>query len=106
MTRKRTTAGSVRGTAVADYIETKPSDVSGTAKHHGITRWTKRTVLPRVVHEDETIRVLRHRKDHAYKSMCMFFDQDERRLHHFEGARSLPRLSGQLYLWLFQPHQV
>ena len=24
-------------------------------------------------------RVFRHRKDHIYKSMCVFFDQDERR---------------------------
>ena len=51
--------------------------------------------------------MLRHRKDHIYKSMCMFFDQDERRCTIYEGRpQVLPRLSERLYLWLFQLHQV
>jgi Fe-S-cluster containining protein len=51
-------------------------DVRRLARHFGVTeavavkRYTK-------IFEGEP--VLRHRKDHIYKSMCMFFDRDERR---------------------------
>jgi len=75
-----------------DYIETKPSDVRRLAKHHDLEvdvareRFTKE-----VEHEGETIRVLRHRKDHVYKSMCMFFDQDERRCTIYEGRPQVCR---------------
>ena len=63
-----------------DYIETKASDVTRLAKHHGLAVAVAREKFTRTVeHEGKTIRVLRHRKDHVYKSMCMFFDQDERR---------------------------
>ena len=63
-----------------DYIETKPSDVTRLAKHHALPVDVAREKFTKEVkHEGETIRVLRHRKDHVYKSMCMFFDQDERR---------------------------
>ncbi len=51
-------------------------DLKRLARHFGVTeasaakRYTK-------IFEGEP--VLRHHKDHIYKSMCMFFDRDERR---------------------------
>ncbi|MGL4230010.1 MAG: YkgJ family cysteine cluster protein [Casimicrobium sp.] len=75
-----------------DYIETKPSDVKRLAKHHGIEVDVAREKFTKEVeHEGETIRVLRHRKDHVYKSMCMFFDQDDRRCTIYEGRPQVCR---------------
>ena len=75
-----------------DYIETKASDVTRLAKHHGLAVAVAREKFTRTVeHEGKTIRVLRHRKDHVYKSMCMFFDQDERRCTIYEGRPQVCR---------------
>ena len=75
-----------------DYIETKASDVTRLAKHHGLPVATAREKFTRTVeHEGKTLRVLRHRKDHVYKSMCMFFDQDERRCTIYEGRPQVCR---------------
>ena len=46
------------------------------AKHLGISAADAKKRHTKV--EDKT-RMLRHRKDHIYKSMCVFFDQEERR---------------------------
>ncbi len=75
-----------------DYIETKPSDIRRLARHHGITVEEATTRFTReVTHEDERIRVLRHRKDHVYKSICMFFDRDQRRCTIYAGRPQVCR---------------
>jgi uncharacterized protein len=75
-----------------DYIETKPSDVKRLAKHHDIPVDVAREKFTKEVeHEGETMRVLRHRKDHVYKSICMFFDQDERRCTIYAGRPEVCR---------------
>lgn len=57
-------------------IPVNAADLKRLAKHFGVTddiafkRYSK-------IFEGEP--VLRHHKDHIYKSMCMFFDRDERR---------------------------
>ena len=75
-----------------DYIETKPADVTRLARHHGVTVEVAREKFTKqVVHEGDTMRVLRHRKDTVYKSMCMFFDQSERRCTIYEGRPAVCR---------------
>ena len=75
-----------------DYIETKPSDVTRLAKHHAIPVDVARDKFTKeVTHEGETMRVLRHRKDTVFKSMCMFFDQSERRCTIYEGRPQVCR---------------
>ena len=61
-------------------IEVSDHDIKRLAKHFGLSETAARkkfTYRYRTKEDDE--QVLRHRKDHVYKSMCMFFDQDERR---------------------------
>lgn len=75
-----------------DYIETKKSDVTRLAKHHDLPVDVAREKFTRLVkHEGEEIRVLRHRKDHIYTSMCMFFDQTERRCTIYAGRPEVCR---------------
>ena len=69
-----------------------PADVTRLAKYHGIAVDVAREKFTKQVeHEGETMRVLRHRKDTVYKSMCMFFDQSERRCTIYEGRPAVCR---------------
>lgn len=60
-----------------DHIEVSEYDVKRLAKHFGIAEKAVHQKYLKIVSAG-TI-VLRHRKDDVYKSMCTFFDQEERR---------------------------
>ena len=63
-----------------DYIETKASDVTRLAKHHGLAVAVAREKITRTVEQEgKNSRVLRHGEDHVYTLMCMFLGQDEGR---------------------------
>ncbi|MCX7057664.1 MAG: YkgJ family cysteine cluster protein [Pseudomonadota bacterium] len=63
-----------------DRIEVSDFDIARLAKHFGLSADAARekfTFHHKTKDADEW--VLRHRKDTVYKSICRFFDQDERR---------------------------
>src|SRR5712671_5249658 len=63
-----------------DHIEVSDHDVSRLARHFQLSDAALRQrYLKTVKTNGDTTTVLRHRKDHVYKSTCVFFDQDERR---------------------------
>jgi Fe-S-cluster containining protein len=59
-----------------DHIEVKPRDIERLAKHFDISLSAARERFTKTVPDGDV--VLRHRKDHIFKSMCMFFDQEKR----------------------------
>lgn len=59
-----------------DHIEVTESDIARLAKHFKLSVKTAREKFIKIV-EGKTP-VLRHRKDHIFKSMCTFFDQEKR----------------------------
>ena len=59
-----------------DHIEVTEADIARLAKHFGLTVAAARKKFIKIV-EGKTP-VLRHRKDHIFKSMCMLFDQEKR----------------------------
>ena len=59
-----------------DHIEVNAKDVSRLAKHFGLSDAAARERFTKVVEDGD--RVLRHRKDHIFKSVCMFLDQEKR----------------------------
>lgn len=65
-----------------DRIEVTDFDIRRLARHFGVDEDTARQrYTRRYVHKKDGIdeRILRHRKDHIFRSTCQFFDQDERR---------------------------
>lgn len=63
-----------------DRIEVSDFDIARLARHFGLSAATARqrfTYRYKTKAVDEW--VLRHRKDTVFKSICRFFDQDERR---------------------------
>lgn len=63
-----------------DRIEVSDFDIRRLAKHFGLDVDTARERFTwRYKTKDKDEQVLRHRKDHVFKSICRFFDQDERR---------------------------
>ena len=59
-----------------DHIEVRKADVKRLAKHFELSEKAARERFTKVV--DDGDRVLRHRKDHIFKTVCMFLDQDKR----------------------------
>ena len=59
-----------------DHIEVTDNDARRLAKHLDIPEKTLRLRYLKTTSDNTT--VLRHRKDHVYKSMCVFFDQEAR----------------------------
>lgn len=59
-----------------DLIEVSERDVARLARHHGLSL---RAARERFTKLDSGKRVLRHRRDHVFRSTCLFFDQVERR---------------------------
>ena len=72
-----------------DQIEVTPNDIKRLAKHLGLS---EAQVNARYIKRAGGTTVLRHRKDHIYKSMCVFFDQDERRCTIYAGRPHACRL--------------
>ncbi len=63
-----------------DRIEVSEFDIARLAKHFALDVDTARERFTwRYKTKDHDERVLRHKKDHVFKSTCRFFDQDERR---------------------------
>jgi len=60
-----------------DWIQASERDIKRLAKHFGLTVDVARERFTKPA-DDGKIRILRHRKDHVYKSNCMFFDQKKR----------------------------
>jgi uncharacterized protein len=59
-----------------DRIEVTKKDIARLAKHFSLTYEAAEKKFTKFAWGE---RVLRHKKDHIYKSMCQFFDQSERR---------------------------
>ena len=59
-----------------DHIEVTDRDISRLARHFGLSDAAARKRFTKVVKDGD--RVLRHRKDHIFKSVCMFLDQKKR----------------------------
>jgi Fe-S-cluster containining protein len=59
-----------------DHIEVSASDVRRLAKHFEISETAARERFTKVVEDGD--RVLRHRKDEIFKTVCMFLDQEKR----------------------------
>jgi Fe-S-cluster containining protein len=73
-------------------IEVTDKDIARLAAHFEISKTAARkkfTYHYKTKEADEWI--LRHRKDHVYKSMCQFFDQQERRCTVYEARPAVCR---------------
>ena len=63
-----------------DRIAVSEYDIARLAKHFGLPVEVARERFTYAYRgEDGEERILRHKKDHVYKSICRFFDQKERR---------------------------
>ena len=61
-------------------IEVKDGDLLRLARHFGLdVEVAERRFTRRYRDEDNDERILRHRKDHIYGSICRFFDTEARR---------------------------
>lgn len=73
--------------AVSDF------DIERLARHFGIgIREARRKFTYRYKTSEVDEQLLRHRKDHVYKSTCRFFDQDARRCTVYEARPSVCRI--------------
>jgi Fe-S-cluster containining protein len=59
-----------------DHIEVSSKDVARLALHFGLTERAAAERFTKVIEDGD--RVLRHRKDHIFKTVCMFLDQEKR----------------------------
>jgi Fe-S-cluster containining protein len=74
-------------------IAIKDFDVERLARHFGISKTAARLKFTyRYQTKELDEQLLRHRKDHIYKSTCMFFDQKERRCTVYAARPSVCRL--------------
>jgi Fe-S-cluster containining protein len=72
--------------AVSDY------DIARLARHFGISpKVAKERFTYRYRTKDADEQILRHQKDHIYKSICRFFDTDERRCTVYEARPNVCR---------------
>ncbi len=61
-------------------IEVKDKDIERLAKHFGVSvSVAKKRYTYRYKTKDADEQILRHHKDHVYKTICRFFDRDERK---------------------------
>ncbi|MFO7188135.1 MAG: YkgJ family cysteine cluster protein [Pseudomonadota bacterium] len=74
--RKRFDCSQCPGYCCSYQIPVNERDLARLAKHFGVSQ---KEAAERYTKTFEGEPVLRHRKDHIYKSVCMFFDRDERR---------------------------
>jgi Fe-S-cluster containining protein len=59
-----------------DHVEVSEADVRRLARHFELSEAAVKERFTKLV--DDAARVLRHRKDHVFKSVCMFLDQKKR----------------------------
>lgn len=75
-----------------DRIAVTDKDIERLAKHFGMpVDAARESFTYRFKTKDVDERILRHRKDHIFKSMCRFFDQDERRCTVYEARPGVCR---------------
>ncbi|MGA8053374.1 MAG: YkgJ family cysteine cluster protein, partial [Burkholderiales bacterium] len=60
-----------------DWIEVSERDIARLAKHHDLSKDAARERFTKAV-DGAKKRVLRHKRDHIFKTTCMFFDQEKR----------------------------
>jgi Fe-S-cluster containining protein len=73
-------------------IEVKPSDVKRLAKYFNVSVEVAERRFTRVYMDDgKPERILRHQKDTVYKTICRFFDTEERRCTIYEGRPAVCR---------------
>jgi Fe-S-cluster containining protein len=70
-----------------DHIEVKARDIERLAKHFGLSAAAAKKRFTKVVEDGDL--VLRHHKDHIFKSVCMFLDQKKRCCSVYEARPSL-----------------
>jgi len=73
-----------------DWIPVNKLDIKRLAKHFNLTYEQAEKRYTRF-EEDYGYRVLRHKKDHIYKSTCRMFDQEERRCSVYEARPAICR---------------
>jgi Fe-S-cluster containining protein len=73
-----------------DWIPVGKRDIRRLAKYFNIPYEQAERKYTRF--EEDYGRVLRHRKDHIFKSTCTFFDQEERRCTVYEGRPAICRM--------------
>lgn len=71
-----------------DRINVTRTDMKRLARHFGITLEQAESRYTKIAYGD---RVLRHQKDHVYKSVCQFLDADERRCTVYEARPTVCR---------------
>lgn len=71
-----------------DRIEVTKRDINRLAKHFGLTYEQAKKKYTKFAYKEQ---VLRHRKDHIYKSVCQFLDQEERRCTIYEARPEVCR---------------
>lgn len=73
-----------------DRIETKKKDIQRLADHFGLSFEKARKKFTKKG-EEKGERVLRHRKDHIYATVCRFLDQEKRACTIYEARPSICR---------------
>ena len=74
-------------------IAVSDADIERLARHFGLdVEVARRKFTFRYKTRDLDEQLLRHKKDHVYKSTCRFFDQDARRCTVYEARPSVCRL--------------
>jgi uncharacterized protein len=75
-----------------DRIAVSENDIARLAKHFALTVDVARERFTyRFQDKDTDERILRHKKDHIFKSTCRFFDQDARRCTVYEARPNVCR---------------
>jgi Fe-S-cluster containining protein len=74
-----------------DWITVNKLDIKRLAKHFNITYEQAEKRYTRF-EKDYGYRVLRHKKDHIYKTTCKMFDQEERKCGVYEARPALCRI--------------
>ncbi|MBC7984540.1 MAG: YkgJ family cysteine cluster protein [Candidatus Obscuribacterales bacterium] len=73
-------------------IAVSPFDIARLAKHFGLSLTKARKKFTyRYLTKDADEVILRHQKDHVYKSICRFFNTDERRCTVYEARPNVCR---------------
>jgi uncharacterized protein len=73
-----------------DHIEVTARDVTRLAGHFDLSEAATKERFTKVV--EDGVRVLRHHKDHIFKSVCLFLDQDKRCCTIYQARPSLCRI--------------
>jgi Fe-S-cluster containining protein len=86
-------AGVVEVTVPASGYAVQDFDIERLARHFGISKAAARVKFTyRYQTKELDEQLLRHRKDHVFKSTCMFFDQKERRCTVYAARPSVCRM--------------